>query len=566
MKAEGTSKNNLAISYTRFSSMAQATGDSERRQTEAAQAYCAKHGLTLTDKYRLQDSGKSAYKGIHRNATSALGQFEKQVAEGKIPPGTVLIVESLDRLSREDIVKAQLLMLNLIDKGIEIVALADNERAYNYESVTRNPTDLIMSIVILSRAHDESDKKSYRSKQNWMIKKKLAGQGKFIKTTLPGWLIYKDDKYYVEPEKAKVIKKIFDLYLSGFGVMTISNILRKENALIVAKSQRGKRLRWNPNYVTRLLKNKELIGYYTKTTPEVPNFFPAVIPVTDFYAVQAKLKERICYKGQRNNNPFIFSHLLKCSICGESITRNTMSVKYSYIRCYGSVIGTCKAINMPCRETEKALLAVICNEDPSAVGSDGAQLATSQKDIEALKGKLLELENKIEQSSQLFLANPSETGSKIIQQLEESRRVINIELEQKLSEKHLHDHRRDWRHVKAKLEAQIAKEWLNPNIPEAVQKEYGMYPVVVPVSIVQKMDGEIKFVKHAESENPDEIVAMRENLRQFISRIDINIKLMQADILFKNGRQINVLFKKSNTHPRRYFYKTANTDWIEIKV
>ena len=91
-----------------------------------------------------------------------MGQLEKQVAEGKIPRGTVLIVENLDRLSREDIVSAQLLLLNLINQGIEIVALSDNERRYSKETLAANPFELMISIMVMSRAHEESKIKSYR--------------------------------------------------------------------------------------------------------------------------------------------------------------------------------------------------------------------------------------------------------------------------------------------------------------------------------------------------------------------------------------------------------------------
>jgi hypothetical protein len=61
MKAQDDKQNQLAISYVRYSSIGQSNGDSVRRQSEATESYCRKHGLTLTDKYRLQDSGKSAF-------------------------------------------------------------------------------------------------------------------------------------------------------------------------------------------------------------------------------------------------------------------------------------------------------------------------------------------------------------------------------------------------------------------------------------------------------------------------------------------------------------------------
>src|ERR1035437_474114 len=106
MKTQDDEQNQLAISYVRYSSVGQSAGDSVRRQLEATESYCRKHDLKLTDKYRLQDSGKSAFHGVDRRDTSALGQVEKQVAAGEIPNGTVLIVENLDRLSREEISEA----------------------------------------------------------------------------------------------------------------------------------------------------------------------------------------------------------------------------------------------------------------------------------------------------------------------------------------------------------------------------------------------------------------------------------------------------------------------------
>ena len=136
MKAQDDKQNQLAISYVRYSSVGQSDGDSVRRQSEATEAYCRKHGLTLTDKYRLQDSGKSAFHGINRKATSALGQFEKQVAAGEIPQGTVLIVENLDRLSRAEISEALALLLGLIRNGIEIVD-CNGRRRFELQLVDR---------------------------------------------------------------------------------------------------------------------------------------------------------------------------------------------------------------------------------------------------------------------------------------------------------------------------------------------------------------------------------------------------------------------------------------------
>ena len=52
-----------AISYIRFSTPAQALGDSLRRQLERTRDYCLKHNLTLDE--TLTDAGLSAYRAQH---------------------------------------------------------------------------------------------------------------------------------------------------------------------------------------------------------------------------------------------------------------------------------------------------------------------------------------------------------------------------------------------------------------------------------------------------------------------------------------------------------------------
>lgn len=112
-----------AFSYLRFSSPEQAKGDSIRRQTEATASWCARNKITLDTSITLRDEGVSAFRGKHRDNpdTHALASFLQAVKSGRVPAGSYLIVESLDRLSREKIRPALTLLLNLIEAGIKVV-------------------------------------------------------------------------------------------------------------------------------------------------------------------------------------------------------------------------------------------------------------------------------------------------------------------------------------------------------------------------------------------------------------------------------------------------------------
>src|SRR4051812_20709554 len=95
----------LAFSYIRFSHPDQAKGDSLRRQTKAPREWCERNGAHLDETTTLRDLGKSAFTGKHRKNPDrhALAAFLKMVEEGRVPRGSFLIIENLDRLTREDL-------------------------------------------------------------------------------------------------------------------------------------------------------------------------------------------------------------------------------------------------------------------------------------------------------------------------------------------------------------------------------------------------------------------------------------------------------------------------------
>src|SRR5262245_28390478 len=111
-----------AYSYLRFSTPEQAQGHSFERQYKAAKDYASKHGLDLQD-VSFQDLGVSAYRGS--NVTEgALGQFIAAVDDGSVARGSYLLVENLDRLSRDRIMPALNRFSALLEKGVTVVTLS----------------------------------------------------------------------------------------------------------------------------------------------------------------------------------------------------------------------------------------------------------------------------------------------------------------------------------------------------------------------------------------------------------------------------------------------------------
>jgi DNA invertase Pin-like site-specific DNA recombinase len=143
-----------AYSYQRFSSIKQKGGDSTRRQSGAAEIFCKQHDLTLVDTFT--DEGVSGFKGKNFSNESALSQFLKLLENGKVEQGSVLIVENMDRLSRQSILPCLSKFIEIINKRVSIGVISQN-KILDTKSITENPMELMLVLVEFARANNESE-------------------------------------------------------------------------------------------------------------------------------------------------------------------------------------------------------------------------------------------------------------------------------------------------------------------------------------------------------------------------------------------------------------------------
>jgi DNA invertase Pin-like site-specific DNA recombinase len=309
----------LAYSYIRMSSEIQLRGDSLRRQSDASAQYAEKNGLKLVPETELRDIGVSAYKGDNVE-TGALGRFVAAVEANEIPRGSYLLVESLDRISRQQIDVSLALFLRIIGCGVVLVTLNDNQI---YSAPFNDLTKLITSIVHLSRANEESEIKSRRIGAAWENKRKHAAS-RVVTRKCPAWLKLKDDLegFEVQFGAADVVKRIFRLAADGAGSELITKTLNSEGAPTLGKSKG-----WVESYITKILKNRAVLGEFQphklvggKRTPAgepVYGYYPAVIDEETFLKVQAGRRLRNAGQGGRRGKAQsnLFTHIAKCGYC-----------------------------------------------------------------------------------------------------------------------------------------------------------------------------------------------------------------------------------------------------------
>jgi DNA invertase Pin-like site-specific DNA recombinase len=327
-----------AYSYIRFSTPEQAKGDSLRRQTDDARAFAARKGITLDEELTVRDEGISAFYG--RNAqTGALAAFLEAAREGIVPQGSYLIVESLDRISRQTVRKAIRTLEEIIEAGVNVVDLSDGGKVYNVETLETDQMSFLLMAMRFIRANEESATKSRRVRSAYDKKRKDAAagvKGKPFTRQLPAWLIWNEGTkaHQVIPERAAVVRKIYEMADRGMSHHGIARTLN-ESGESTWGGDNSRAPYWRGTYVRKLLTTSAVMGTFTphqitktakgrerKPLDPIEGYWPSVVEPELFERVSARLRTTSARGKNTNTEPkSIFGGVMKCAYCGDTVTR-----------------------------------------------------------------------------------------------------------------------------------------------------------------------------------------------------------------------------------------------------
>ena len=435
-----------AYSYIRFSSKQQASGDSYRRQFELTKKACDKYNLQLDESVTFEDLGVSGFKGLNRTQ-GALGKFIQLVDEGKIEKGSWLIVESLDRLGREEITTAAANFLNLINQGITIYTCQDEMRYTATDDPSGTMGKLVYSIMVMSRAHEESITKSKRVSASWEAKRKLASQGGIATGMVPSWIELVDDNLTLIKEKAETVRKIFELTIQGVGTVAIEGMFNREGIPIIATKKTS--TQWHKSYIEKIINSPATYGTLQLFRGRGEDRFAVGEPIEDYYpsaidkatflkAKQARASRRITgssagRKGKRFSN--LLQGFVKCQ-CGGNMRYSDKGRGLVYLQCANKVSGRgdCKTPSYRYDYVESRLLFTVSNRFKDEVINE----FTEQKDKSDIESQKLLIKDEIE-DNQKKLDNVIEAiadvgnSSKLVQKYQKLEAQIQ-ELEQELEQ------------------------------------------------------------------------------------------------------------------------------------
>lgn len=236
---------------------------------------------------------------------------------------------------------------------------------------TAKMTDEMMITIMGGLAQEEST--SISQNQKWSVRKRMQN-GSYQAPSIAYGYKKEDGKIVIDEPKAKMVKQIFEWYLSGIGITTIAAELNKRN---VPTSMYGKE--WGNFAVTYILTNERYIGdmllqktYSTDTIPirkkvnkgEKPKYLvkgshDPIISVEDFERVQELLKSKSNQFYGKTGESSPFSGVIKCGCCGESCKRKKRNGQYFIVcRRHDSNAADCRLKAVAEKDIKQAFIAM----------------------------------------------------------------------------------------------------------------------------------------------------------------------------------------------------------------
>ena len=251
----------------------------------------------------------------------------------------LIIAKSITRFARNTVILLQTIR-ELKVLGIDVYFEKENIHTLSSEGE-------FMITLLASYAQEEA--RSASENQLWRIHK-LFENG-MPSTCLYYGYRYDRGKFVIEPEEAEVVREIFNLYLSGYGIMRIAKLLNDHNT----PTRLGGK--WKGHRIYKMLKDEVYIGNlllqktYTKDyiskqrmenhgekpMYEVIGSHEAIIDENTFHRVQEEMMHRKVINDSHNKDSTSntykspFTSLLRCGICGKTYRRKKNGGRYVWI-------------------------------------------------------------------------------------------------------------------------------------------------------------------------------------------------------------------------------------------
>lgn len=349
-----------AVMLARVSSRKQERGASLEAQVEAIQSYCKRNNLIIIEPTpKAFVFTESSTRGGRKKFNEMIEFIEKQKNK------TAIVVHTLDRLQRgfeecekiKELLKADKIEVHFIVESLILDKFSTDDEFTRYDFG-------ILSAKLYLTSMNKNVKRSQKHNREAGLWQGLAPIG---------YLNAKDERrkstLILDPERAPIIKQIFEEYASGVHSLksvwlsaTEKGLMSKEPNYNPRSKNYGKYCPVSRNKIHDILTNPFYYGAMyvadeeidERTKKPVKTFYKLINHVYEpiiskelFDKVQKILKtrkkEKFCKEQKYSGIPFIFRGLITCK-CGCAVTseqHTKNNKKYVYLRC-SHQNGACK--------------------------------------------------------------------------------------------------------------------------------------------------------------------------------------------------------------------------------
>ena len=297
--------------------------------------------------------GQYIDEGITGTSAEKRPEFMRMIADAKKHKFDMIITREVSRFARNTVDTLQYTRM-LRENGVEVFFINDNIKTFDGDGELR-------LTIMATLAQDESRKTSIRVKsgqQTSMNNGVVYGNGNILGYDRVG------KEMVINPEQARTVRLIFDMYLDGHGLCRIKDELERRGC----RTSQGKE-KWHARVISNVLHNSFYCGimtYHKEYTPDylkqkkVKNYgemdftqvrgtHEPIVTVEEFERVQRIMESK--RTGCRNLNTgrnvkgkkprtTVWGKLLVCE-CGHTFNmrkwdRSDRQVQNSY-QCYSSV-------------------------------------------------------------------------------------------------------------------------------------------------------------------------------------------------------------------------------------
>lgn len=269
-------------------------------QRDTLTQYAQENGLKVVGIYT--DEGITARKK-YRNRSA----FMRMLQDVQADQIDIILFIKLDRWFRNvaDYYEVQRILDN---HHVQWVATEEN-----YDTTTANGR-LHLNIK-LSIAQDESDRTSERIK--FVFDNKVK-RGEVISGKVPLGYKIENKKLVIDPQTAPIAQDIFQQYTVIRSVRALREYVLNKYGLVYGQSG-----------IRALLDNERYIG----RAHGQDDFCPPLISLEQFQRVQELLAQRAQRNLAKSDRVYLFTGLVRCAECGNSLSAHVVGQKYTYYRC-----------------------------------------------------------------------------------------------------------------------------------------------------------------------------------------------------------------------------------------